>query len=445
MDEQVFDQFNESEPAQEITEPVTEIFEPAQILHKKKKNFHWITAILAAVCLVLATVTATVLFMPRDNAGFDESLLNELQDQIDALENQLAAQRPNVELPLPEDAMSPGQVYAKNVSAVVAISNESLRTNIYGQVSKTASSGSGFVVSSDGYVVTNYHVVEGATTLRVITAAEKEYDAKLVGYDSANDIAVLKIEEQNLPFVKIGSSNALQVGEMVLAIGNPLGELTSTLTVGYISAKDRMVNTDGTNINMLQTDAAINSGNSGGPLFNLYGEVVGITTAKYSGTSNSGATIEGIGFAIPMDDVAKMVEDLMTRGYVTGAYLGVMVKDMDPTVCDTYGLPKGVYVDEVTEGYCAEKAGVLAKDIILKLGSQKVESMSSLTKALREFEPGTSTTITVYRAGTEKVLDITLDEKPAQTPTQPEEPAETTPSNDDITDWFNGMFPGFGG
>lgn len=165
--------------------------------------------------------------------------------------------------------------------------------------------------------------------------------------------------------MSIGNSDDLEVGDQVAAIGNPLGELTSTQTVGYVSAKDRSVNTDGTIINMLQTDAAINSGNSGGPLFNMNGEVVGITTAKYSGSTSSGASIEGIGFAIPINDVMKLVDDLMEYGYITGqAYLGVTInsKDLDASTAAAYGLPVGARVESVTEGSCAQKAGLQAGD-----------------------------------------------------------------------------------
>ena len=346
----------------------------------------------------------------------------------------------------PEGMKTPGQVYAQNVQAVVAISNQSLTTNIYGQVSETASSGSGFIISQDGYVISNYHVVEGATKLSVITSDSKEYDAELVGYDKSNDISVLKIEAENLPFVKLGSSDTLAVGDQVVAIGNPLGELTSTLTVGYISAKDRAVNTDGSYMNMLQTDAAINSGNSGGPLFNMNGEVIGITTAKYSGTSNSGATIEGIGFAIPMDDVADMIEDLVNLGYVTGAYLGVMVRDMDSSVAEAYGLPLGVYVAEVTAGSCAEAAGVKAKDIIVNLGGYDITSMSELSRALRKLKAGETTTISVYRGGTQEHMEITLDEKPQDNQTaEPETQAPSvTPGVGGFEDWFGSFFPGLG-
>lgn len=430
---------------QEPQNPVDEETEFQQVnVHKKgKKITGWIAAVSAAVCLVAVSGGVAVLCMNGYWANRMNAVQKEMQQKISALEKQISMQRPNVQIQLPEGAMTPGQVYATNVDAVVAISNESLRTNIYGQSSKTASSGSGFLISADGYVVTNYHVVKGATTLRVITS-EKEYEAELIGYDSANDIAVLKVEGTDLPFVKLGSSDALHVGDQVFAIGNPLGELTSTLTVGYVSAKDRMISTDGSYINMLQTDASINSGNSGGPLFNAYGEVIGITTAKYSGTSNSGATIEGIGFAIPIDDVSSMIRDLVTRGYISGAYLGVMVRDMDPAVCETYGLPMGVLVDEATEGNCAQKAGVQAKDIIVRLGTYETKNLSDLTKALREYEPGDTITITVFRSGAEKVLDITLDEKPKQMPDQQEQIQQTEPADNNIEDWFNGIFPGFG-
>ena len=227
-----------------------------------------------------------------------------------------------------------------------------------------------------------------------------------------------------------------------MAIGNPLGELTSTMTAGYVSAKNRDVTTDGMTINMIQTDAAINSGNSGGPLFNMKGEVVGITTAKYSGSSSSGATIEGIGFAIPINDVIGMVDDLMNYGYITGAYLGVLVSNMDEATAPYYGFPVGVYIQEVTPGYCAETAGLQAKDIIVKLGDYPVSNLTDLTRALRNFKAGDTTEITVYRGGAELVLSITLDEKPADvTGTVPaERPEGQMPENGSFDEWYDYFF-----
>ena len=347
--------------------------------------------------------------------------------------------------PVAADGMSPSQVYAMNVNSVVAISNQST-TNVWGQVSETAASGTGFIISSDGYILSNYHVVEGANRLTVITYMGDEYEAKLVGFDEMNDVSILKIEATGLESVTIGSSDDLIVGDQVVAIGNPLGELTSSLTVGYISAKDRTINTDGNLINMMQTDAAINPGNSGGPLFNMKGEVIGITTAKYSGSTGSGASIEGIGFAIPIDDVMAMTEDLIAHGYLTNqAYLGVSVMDLDASTASMYSLPVGSYVQSVVEGSCAEKAGIQPKDIIINVGGYRVEGNSTLQTALRKFKAGDTTTITVFRAGAEIELTITFDERP-QDPnaTEPQQPGEM-PSSGRYEDWYNYFFPFFGG
>ena len=429
-------------PQQEDSKPVKE--KPK----KAGKRIVYIAVVLALLVLVSVITGACVsAHWNQKLQTFEQVVDNKLavlQDKLDAAQGSAGSAGP---VPGQEGAMTPGQIYAQNVQAVVAISNQALTTNIYGQVSQTASSGSGFIISENGYVVSNYHVVEGASKLSVITSDKKEYDAELIGYDATNDLAVLKIDAEGLPFVKLGSSDALSVGDQVMAIGNPLGELTSTLTVGYISAKDRAVNTVGNNMNMLQTDAAINSGNSGGPLFNSSGEVVGITTAKYSGTSASGATIEGIGFAIPIDDVAGMIEDLVEQGYVSGAYLGVMVRDMDATVSQAYGLPMGVYVEEVTPGSCAAAAGIQAKDIIINLGGHEIGSMSQLTRVLRDLEPGQTTTVTVFRGGSQVHLEITLDEKPRDAQTEqptPQKPT-ATPEQDVFDDWFGSLFPGFGG
>ena len=224
------------------------------------------------------------------------------------------------------------------------------------------------MLTENGYVVTNHHVIDGATKITVTFEDGSEYLAKLIGSDASSDIALVKIEATGLQPVTIGKSSRLAVGDQVVAIGNALGELSFSLTVGYVSGVDRDVTTDGSVMNMLQTDAAINSGNSGGPLFNALGEVIGINTAKYSGTTGSGASIEGISFAIPMDDVIGMLEDLRDFGYIKGASMGVMVTDVDADSADKYNLPLGVYIQEVVAGSAAQKAGIRAKDIIIELG-----------------------------------------------------------------------------
>ena len=386
---------------------------------KKKKTCSWkiAVAILLAIAIAAGSSVATVFLVSR---YWNQEM--ELQRQV--LENRLQVIREeansgvgigesvNPQSPVAE-GKTPAQIYANNVGAVVAVTNEGVQTNIFGQVSQTASSGSGFIISADGYVVSNYHVVEGAQKLTVITYDGKEHEAQLVGYDAANDVSLMKIDAENLPYVTLGSSDDLVVGDQVFAIGNPLGELTSTLTVGYVSAKERMVTTEVGAMSMIQTDAAINSGNSGGPLFNTMGQVVGITTAKYSGRSGSGASIEGIGFAIPIDDVSGILSDLREYGYVTSAYMGVSIRDVDSYGVG-YGLPAGAFIEEIVEGTAADKAGLQVWDIIVNLGGHEVTCVNDLLLALRKMDAGETTTVTVYRAGQQLNMNITLDEKPRQ-------------------------------
>ena len=419
--------------------------EPPRKVKKEKKNggkvWKAILCTLLALVLLAGSCGATAYVINSKWETKTDSMIesfearfNEMQAQIDAtkeLPNTIAVNPGNMTY-----MTAPGAVYQKNVRSVVLIT-ATIKSSYYGQTTTGTSSGSGFILTEDGYVVTNHHVVDGASAVTVTMWDGVDYAAKLIGSDSTNDVALLKITESvQLQAVEIGSSDALNVGDRVIAIGNPLGELTSTLTVGYVSAKERDVTTDGTTINMIQTDAAINSGNSGGPLFNMYGEVVGITTAKYSGASTSGATIEGIGFAIPIDDVMPLVDDLKNYGYINSAYLGVMVSDMDASVA-YYGFPVGAYVQEVTAGSCAETAGVKAKDIIVGLGQYEVESISDLTKALRKFKAGDTTEITVFRNGQELRLTITLDEKPRNT-VQSQQPE--APKDGDYDEWFDFFF-----
>ena len=412
-----------------------------------------LAAVLAAALVIgSCAVTASVV----NNRWEDEMLrqqtqvnaqLAQLQEQIQALEQAQTGMSVSGSPMSSASGLSPSQVYAMNVNSVVAISNQST-TNVWGQVSETASSGTGFIISADGYILSNYHVVEGAKRLTVMTYMGDEYEAKLVGFDEMNDVSILKVEATNLEPVTIGSSDDLIVGDQVVAIGNPLGELTSSLTVGYISAKDRTINTDGNLINMMQTDAAINPGNSGGPLFNMKGEVIGITTAKYSGSTGSGASIEGIGFAIPIADVMAMTEDLIAHGYRTNqAYLGVTVRDMDASTAEMYSLPTGSYVISVTEGSCAETAGLQPKDIILAVGEHRVEGNSTLQSALRKFQAGDTTTITVFRSGAEIELTITFDERPQDPNAALEQPQGQgeMPSSGSYEDWYNYFYPFFGG
>ncbi len=406
---------------------------------KKKRRFLGLIIPLACITLLLvgAVVGGAVAGFVLNNRY--EETTDHLQSQIDAFAD--SGQRPVIQStptpitpPADGEMYTPAQVYEMNVASVVSVTTTIPYNN--GWTSGTSKgAGSGFILTADGYILTNYHVIEGASQVHVATVDREEYEATVVGYDEFSDVALLKVEAQGLPYVTAGDSDVLRVGDMVAAIGNPLGELASTQTVGYVSAKNRMVNTDGTTLNMIQTDAAINSGNSGGPLFNMYGQVIGITTAKYSGSSSSGATIEGIGFAIPINTVMVLVDDLMEHGYVTGqAYLGITLRDMDPEVAASYGLPAGPKVETVTEGSCSDKAGLKPGDIITGLGEQTVESYADLRYALRNYRVGDTTQIHIFRAGQELSLTVTFDEKPLDTA----EPQATEPQQEDSnTGGFN--------
>ena len=343
--------------------------------------------------------------------------------------------------------LTPSEVYAQNVNSTVGITT-SITTNYFGYQTTSAAAGSGFILTQDGYILTNYHVVEGSNSIKVTTYDGTSYDAQLIGYDESNDIAVLKIDASDLTPVVLGDSDTLNVGDSVVAIGNPLGELTFSLTTGVVSALDRPVTlSTGTTMNLIQTDCAINSGNSGGALFNLYGEVIGITTAKYSGTTNSGASIEGIGFAIPIDDVMGIISDLIDYGYVTGAYMGITVKDNDKEAAAQFGLPTdGAYVVDVTPGSSADKAGIQSKDLITAVDDHKIATRTDLTRALRNYKAGDTAQITVVRSGRELTLTITFDEKPHSTTveTAPQEDS-SMPSEGDYNDWYEYFRRFFGG
>ncbi|MBQ7001041.1 MAG: trypsin-like peptidase domain-containing protein [Oscillospiraceae bacterium] len=426
--------------------------EPPVKKPKKTRKPLWkgLLAGALAVLLVAGSCAATAAVMDEhyeDNMDrihdYYDGQIHDLQEQIDSLSKGNAA----FTRPTDGSAMTPAQLYATSVNSVVAISTTVQANTIYGPT-QGSSSGSGFILTEDGYVITNYHVVENATAIQVITHDGTEYAATLVGSDSTNDLAVLKVDATGLAAAPLGSSTDLMIGDMVVAIGNPLGNLASTQTVGYVSGIDREVSTDKlTTISMIQTDAAINPGNSGGPLFNMRGEVIGITTAKYSGTTGSGATIEGIGFAIPIDDVAPLIEDLISHGYVTGAYMGVTVTNTDETAAAKFGLPTGAYIDGVEEGGAAQKTGILPKDIVIAIDEYTVSNVTDLTRALRHYKAGDTATVTLLRGGKEMKLSITFDERPhtsAASSDIPEQQGEMPQSGDfgELYEYFRRYFGG---
>ncbi|MDD4431660.1 MAG: trypsin-like peptidase domain-containing protein, partial [Bacteroidales bacterium] len=244
------------------------------------------------------------------------------------------------------DELSDAEIYAATVNSVVSINCSGAATNFFGQTVTSASSGSGFVLTNDGYIVTNAHVIEGASSVSVTLYSGESYDAAIVGSDTDYDVAVLKINAERLSAVTLGDSSTVNVGDSALVIGNPLGELTFSMSSGIISCANRTINVSGTPFDMIQIDTSINSGNSGGPLLNSYGEVIGIVSAKYS--SYSTTSIEGLGFAIPINDVFSAIQDIMENGYVTNkAYFGISAGTVTRAIAAQYGVSQGVYVNSV--------------------------------------------------------------------------------------------------
>jgi len=313
--------------------------------------------------------------------------------------------------------ITPEDIYDLACTQVVGITTTTEASNDYfgGMLpgSTTAVAGSGFIISSDGYILTNYHVVETAYTsnlpLTVRLYDGTEYKAKIIGFDKNIDVAVIRIQATGLNPASIANSDNIKVGQYVFAVGNPLGDLVYTMTDGIISARDREVSVEGKMINTFQFSAAVNSGNSGGPLYDTNGEVVGIVTAKPMRN-----TVEGIGFAIPINDAIAIAAELIEHGYITGRPLmGITVETVTRAHAEYYGWVVGVYVKSVSQGSAAETAQMHVGDIIIKMGDSEVDSYETLAFVMRKLKAGDTVPLTVWRAGEEIVLTITFDEDPA--------------------------------
>ena len=299
------------------------------------------------------------------------------------------------------------EIIAQNENAVVEIKTEAVSRDNWMQNYVTEGAGSGVIVDTKGYILTCAHVVEGSNKIMVTLKDGTELEATLVGMDSQNDIAVIKIKANNLTAATYGDSSELSVGSLVVAIGNPLGELGGSASTGIISALDRELTVGNKNLTLLQTDASINPGNSGGGLFDQYGNLVGIVVAK-----STGSDVEGLGFAIPIKEAASIAKDLIENGRVTGrAAIGVKIADIsDAETALQYGVKMtGVYIQEVT-GSNAKSAGLQAGDMIYYLEDTKIETSSDLQSALSEHKPGETVKLTVIRNNKTVDLKVKLTE-----------------------------------
>lgn len=311
--------------------------------------------------------------------------------------------RPNSQSSAPADTdesapLSTPDIADKVKPSVVGILNYS-NSGSSVQAILTPSEGSGIIMSEDGYILTNAHVVSGAAGLKVVMEDGNEYEARIVGADELTDIAVIKVEATGLPYAEFGNSDQLRVGEKVIAIGNPRGlTLAGSVTQGIVSAVNRSLSTNGSDITYIQTDAAINPGNSGGALVNEYGQVIGINTAKMTQSAVSGTAYEGLGFAIPISEAKPIIDDLKAYGRVTGRVrIGVTVQTVDAYTAAIYGVPQGAIVASTEEGSDIAAKGVISGDIIYSVDGQTISSSDELKAAIIGKKPGDTVTLGIYR------------------------------------------------
>ena len=300
-----------------------------------------------------------------------------------------------------EGALCLQDIYSSVIDSVVSISS---------MTSSGTTSGTGIIMSPDGYVITNHHVITGALVISVLTNDNQEYEAALVGSDEMSDLAVLKIDARGLQAAEFGDSSKLRVGDSVVAIGDPLGvQLRGTMTNGIISAINRDLTVGDRTMTLIQTNAALNNGNSGGPLINCYGQVIGINTVKMSSYYTATASVEGLGFAIPISVAKPIIDELIENGYVAGRPAIGISGDSLPSYYRTYyRLPDGVYVTSVNEGSDAKAKGIREGDIVTAINGEKICSIDELNTVKNQYAAGDEVTLTIYRSGTYYEVTVTL-------------------------------------
>ncbi len=389
-----------SEDEKQWTPPMADDVSNVKTKRKKPpfpwKNF-WKTAAIAVFGLMIVFSTATSAYLLKDHLSAENTVAQIKETNSSAEENNVT------QISSGGQELSVTEINAKVASSVVLITG----TNMYG-----SGQGTGMIISADGYILTNAHVVEDFSELTVTLndGNETEHEATMVGYDDTTDIAVIKIDAKDLAPVTFGTSADLEVGESVVVIGNPLGgEFSGSVTTGIVSALNRKVEfDDGQVYTYIQTDAAINSGNSGGPLVNMSGQVIGINSAKIDSS-----IAEGMGFAIPIDSAVPVINDLIENGYVTNRpYIGISGETIDEQYSQYYNLPEGVHVVSIASGSPAAGSDLQVDDIITAINDTAVTSIGELNNIKNQYSPGDTVSLTVYRYSTKKTLtiEITLSE-----------------------------------
>ena len=401
-----------AEPAPEVStviEPDTSYREPAHAApagpsHSKPKEKKYVTRGALAACMIATMIISSILGAAIGGAfgrtvttdgrkSRNDSELSQL-DLGDATGSELTV----------------AQIVDKNENAVVEIVVSGTAQNMWGQMQLVQGAGSGVIVKDDGFIATNYHVIQGANKVEVTLHNGESYPARIVGSDPTNDIAVIKIDAKDLTTATIGDSSTVDVGDLAVAIGNPLGQLGGTATTGIISALDRTLDVEGTTLTLLQTDAAINGGNSGGGLFNSKGELIGIVESKASAVG-----VEGLAFALPINNVSGIINDLIENGGSTQAAagtpaVGIVISEVSEDNAQYYGLESaGVYIAQIT-GENARNAGFQEMDRIVSFNGTKVSSSNEFITLVRKCKVGDTVTVVVSRSGQEIEIKTVLEE-----------------------------------
>ena len=377
------------------------VYEQPTMNTKEKKSFprFWTYVITGAVTCIVTFVLA-IYFVPAIRESGRLPFTPTTASNV--LEQYTTTQGSN---------LSVVDIAKKNAPCVCGVNITAQSQSLFGQTQEIQGSGSGIILTSDGYIATNDHVVDGATSVSVKLYNGDTYDAKVIGTDTTSDLAVIKIDASNLQYAELGTSADLEVGDLAVAIGNPLGEdFAGSVTVGFISALNRTVQVNDTTYNVIQTDAAINEGNSGGPLINQQGQVIGINSVKIS-------SAEGMGFAIPIDSAKPILDDLMQYGYVKDRpQIGfVMGQEISASMAQMYNVPQGIYVDSVIPGGGAANAGMKSQDIIYKMAGQEALTMAECNTIKNQYKAGDTIEIDVKRKDSsgnwnDVKLNVTLTE-----------------------------------
>lgn len=370
---------------------------------KNKKIF------IAAIIIFFVLLTAG--FVVNNKIGFNNIIQNPLNDKKESgtqvIINSIKPSDSKKAINIATDTkvLSIKEIVKKNKPAVVGVVSKIQNSGFLNQ-----GTGSGIIMSQDGYIITNNHVIEGSNSVSVVFSDSREYSAQIIGRDRKSDLAVLKINEKNLTYAEFGDSDLLEEGDLAVAIGNPIGlELSGTVTSGIISAVNRDLTIDDRVMTLLQTDASINPGNSGGPLINEYGQVIGINSIKIALSDT-----EGLGFAIPINVAKPIIDDLIANGYVKNrSSIGISGKNITQRTAYYYDIPQGVFVDYINPKSNAVSAGLKKGDIIIKINNKTITTMSELNYEKDKFKAGETITLTVYRDKNEININVKLaEEKP---------------------------------